>query len=85
MNIKPIAERVIIKPNEAEKVRKSGIIIPEIAKERPNQGIIVAVAHDVKLIKVGDTVLYGGYSGQEIEYEGNIYLIMKEFEVFAVI
>jgi chaperonin GroES len=94
VNVKPLADRVLVKPAPAEEKTKSGIIIPDTAKEKPMQGEIIAVGQgklteDGKLIamqvKVGDTVLYGKYSGTEISLEGNEYLIMRESDIFAIV
>ena len=94
MNLKPLGERVIVKPKEAEEVTKGGIILPDTAKEKPMEGEIVAVgegkiADDGKLIKmelkVGDKVLYGKYSGTEIKVNDVEYLIMRESDVYAII
>ena len=77
MNIKPLADRVLILSAPAEEKTIGGIIIPDTAKEKPLQGEVVAVGHGTKdeemVLKVGDTVLYGKYSGTEIEYEGVKY------------
>ncbi len=89
MNIKPLADRVLILPAPAEEKTIGGIIIPDTAKEKPLQGEVVAVGHGTKdeemVLKVGDTVLYGKYSGTEIEYEGVKYLIMRQSDVLAVL
>ena len=89
MNIKPLADRVLIKPTPAEEVTMSGIIIPDSAKEKPLRGTIVAVGTGTKdeemVLKEGDNVLYGKYAGTEIEFEGEKYLIMRQADVFAVI
>jgi len=94
MNIKPLHDRVVVKPNAAEEKTASGIIIPDTAKEKPMQGEIVAVgtgkvAEDGKVtpltLKKGDTVLYGKYSGTEITIGGEEYLIMRESDVYAII
>jgi chaperonin GroES len=89
LNIKPLADRVIVEPAAAEEKTASGIIIPDTAKEKPQRGLIVAVGGGKKdepmTVKVGDTVLYGKYSGTEISLEGKDYLIMKESDIFAVI
>jgi len=94
MNVQPLADRVIVKPMEAEEVTKGGIILPDTAKEKPIEGTIVAVGSgkitdDGKTIaltvKVGDKVLYGKYSGTEITIEGDEYLIMRESDIFAII
>ena len=89
MNIQPLADRVLIQPAEAEQKTASGIIIPDTAKEKPQSGKVVAVGKGTKdhemTVKVGDTVLYGKYSGTEINYEGNVYMIMKESDIDAII
>jgi chaperonin GroES len=94
INLKPLADRVIIKPSEAEEKTKGGIILPDTAKEKPIEGTVVAVgpgklAEDGKAIKlevkVGDKVLYGKYSGTEVTVEGDEYLIMRESDIFAII
>ena len=94
MNLKPLADRILVKPAPAEEKTASGIIIPDTAKEKPMQGEIVAVGkgrmtEDGKLIplelKVGDKVLYGKYSGTEITVDGTEYLIMIEADVYAII
>ena len=89
MNLKPLADRVLIKPTPAEEVTMSGIIIPDSAKEKPLRGTILAVGNGTKdeemQLKEGDQVLYGKYAGTEIEFEGEKYLIMRQTDVFAVI
>ena len=90
--MKPIADRVIVKPAPADEKTKGGIIIPDTAKEKPQRGEVIAVgpgktgkdAHSMT-VQVGDIVLYGKYSGQEITYEGNDYLIMREDEILVII
>lgn len=87
--MKPIADRVIIKPAPADEKTKGGIIIPDTAKEKPQRGEVIAVGpgKDGNLMTVtpGDIVLYGKYSGQEITYEGVDYLIMREEEILVVL
>ena len=89
MNIKPLADRVLINPTPAEEVTMSGIIIPDSAKEKPLKGTVIATGNGTKdeemLLKNGDTVLYGKYAGTEIELEGEKYLIMRQSDVLAVI
>jgi chaperonin GroES len=89
LNITPLADRVLIKPIEAETKTASGIFIPDSAKEKPQQGNVVAVGKGTKdepmTVKVGDTVLYGKYAGTELKFEGADYLIMRENEIFAII
>ena len=89
MNIKPLADRVLILPAPAEEKTIGGIIIPDTAKEKPLKGEVVAVGQGTKdeemVLKVGDTVLYGKYAGTELEVEGTKYLIMRQSDVFAVL
>ena len=89
MNIKPLADRVFVKPAEAEMKTAGGIIIPDTAKEKPQKGTIVAVGPGKKdepmTLKVNDTVLYGKYSGTEIQYDGETYLIMRESDIYATL
>ena len=89
LNIKPLADRVLVQPAAAETKTASGIIIPDTAKEKPQKGTIVAVGNGTKdepmTVKVGDTVLYGKYAGTELKLEGNDYLIMRESDVLAII
>lgn len=92
--IQPLADRVIVKPKEAEETTKGGIILPDTAKEKPIEGTIVAVGpgritddgKEIKMtLKVGDTVLYGKYSGTEIKIEGEDYLIMRESDIYGIV
>lgn len=87
--MKPIADRVIIKPAPADEKTKGGLIIPDTAKEKPQRGEVVAVGPgkdgNLMTVQVGDMVLYGKYSGQEINYEGQDYLIMREDDILCVI
>ena len=89
LNIKPLADRVLVEPAAAETKTSSGIIIPDTAKEKPQKGKIVAVGPGTKenpvTLKVGDIVLYGKYSGTELNHEGKDYLIMKENDILATI
>ena len=89
LNIKPLADRVLVEPLEAETKTASGIIIPDSAKEKPQKGIVVAVGPGTKEIsvtgKVGNTVLYGKYSGTELKLENNDYLIMRESDILAIV
>ncbi|WP_315367830.1 co-chaperone GroES [Prevotella koreensis] len=88
MNIKPLADRVLILPASAEE-KIGGIIIPDTAKEKPLHGTVVAAGNGTKeeemILKEGDEVLYGKYSGSELEHDGKKYLIMKQSDVLAVI
>jgi chaperonin GroES len=89
MNIKPLADRVLVKPAPAEEKTIGGIIIPDTAKEKPLQGEVIAVGNGTKdeemVLKAGDTVLYGKYSGTEVELDGEKYLIMRQNDVLAVL
>lgn len=89
VSIKPLADRVLVEPAQAESKTASGIIIPDTAKEKPQKGVIIAVGNGKKdeplTVKVGDQVLYGKYSGTEISVEGKEYLIMRESDIFAVL
>ena len=89
LNIKPLADRVLVEPLEAETKTASGIIIPDTAKEKPQKGNIVSVGPGTKenpvALKVGMTVLYGKYSGTELKLEGKDYLIMKESDILAIV
>ncbi|HOS16145.1 MAG TPA: co-chaperone GroES [Bacteroidales bacterium] len=89
VNVKPLADRVVIEPAPAEQKTSGGIIIPDTAKEKPQKGTVVAVGNGKKdeplTVKVGDKVLYGKYSGTELSIEGKDYLIMKESDIFAII
>ena len=89
MTIKPLADRVLVKPAPAEEKTIGGIIIPDTAKEKPLQGEVIATGNGTKdeemVVKTGDTVLYGKYSGQEVEFEGVKYLIMRQSDILAVL
>ena len=89
INIKPLADRVLIEPAAAETKTSSGLYIPDTAKEKPQKGIVVAVGSGTKenpmTVKAGDHVLYGKYAGQEIHYKGEDYLIMKEDDILVII
>ncbi|ARN79497.1 co-chaperone GroES [Nonlabens spongiae] len=89
VNIQPLSDRVLIEPVAAEQKTASGLYIPDTAKEKPQQGKVVAVGkgkkdHDMT-VKVGDTVLYGKYSGTELKLEGNDYLMMREDDILAIV
>ena len=89
MNIKPLADRVLIQPAPAEEKTVGGIIIPDTAKEKPLQGTVLAAGNGPKdeemVLKAGDRVLYGKYSGTEVELDGEKYLIMRQSDVLAVL
>ena len=89
MNIKPLADRVLVVPAPAEERTIGGIIIPDTAKEKPLKGEVVAVGNGTKdeemIVKVGDTVLYGKYAGTELELEGAKYLIMRQSDILAIV
>ena len=88
MNIKPLADRVLVLPAPAEE-KVGGIIIPDTAKEKPQHGTNVAAGNGTKdeemILKEGDEILYGKYSGTELEIEGTKYLIMRQSDVLAVV
>jgi len=87
--MKPINDRVVVKPATAEEKTKGGIIIPDTAKEKPLRGEVIAVGPgkdgSLMTVQVGDIVLYGKYAGQELSYEGNDYLIMREDDILIVL
>jgi chaperonin GroES len=87
--MKPINDRVVIKPSPAEETTKGGLYIPETAKEKPQRGEVIAVGpgkDDKKMtVKIGDIVLYGKYAGQEISLEGIDYLIMREDDILVIV
>ena len=89
VNIKPLADRVLVAPLAAETKTASGLIIPDSAKEKPSKGTVIAVGNGTKdeamTVKVGDTVLYGKYAGTELKLEGTDYLIMRESDIFAIV
>ena len=89
VNIKPLADRVLVQPAAAEEKTASGLYIPDTAKEKPQKGQVIAVGNGKKdeplTVKVGDTVLYGKYSGTELSVDGNNYLIMRESDIFAIL
>ena len=89
LQIKPLADRVVVLPAPAEQKTKSGIIIPDTAKEKPQNGVVVAAGPGKKdeptTVKVGDNVLYGKYSGTEITLDGQEYLIMSESDILAIV
>ncbi|MBR9978475.1 MAG: co-chaperone GroES [Bacteroidetes bacterium] len=93
MNLKPLADRVIVRPLEAEEKTAGGLYIPDTAKEKPMQGEVVAVGPGkisdegktlAMEVKTGDKVLYGKYSGTEVTVDGTDYLIMRETDIFAI-
>ncbi|MEW6104138.1 MAG: co-chaperone GroES [bacterium] len=94
MNIRPLGDHILVKPEEEKEVKKGGIIIPDTAKEKPQEGIIKAVGKGKRLddgtivpleVKAGDKVLFGKYSGTEIKIDENSYLIMREDDVLGII
>ncbi|WP_018249284.1 co-chaperone GroES [Orenia marismortui] len=94
MNIKPLADRVVIKSVEKEEKTKSGIVLPDTAKEKPQEGEVVAVGEGKKLdngeviapeVSVGDVVIYGKFAGTEIKHEGEEYLILSEKDILALL
>ena len=89
LTIQPLADRVLVEPLAAETKTASGIYIPDSAKEKPQQGKVVAVGKGTKdepmTVKVGDTALYGKFAGTELKLDGNDYLIMRESDIFAIL
>lgn len=89
MNIKPLADRVLVNPIPAEEVTVAGIIIPDSAKEKPLKGTVLATGNGTKdedmVVKEGDKVLYGKYAGTEVEIDGAKYLIMRQNDILAII
>jgi len=94
MNVKPLGDRILIKPMQAEEKTKGGILLPDTAKEKPQQGEVVAVGQGKTLetgevkaleVKAKDKVLYGKYSGTEVTVEGEEYLIIREDDVLAIV
>ena len=89
MNFRPLQDRVLVRRIEQEEKTLGGIIIPDTAKEKPQRGTVVAAGPGKKdepvTVKVGDTVLYGKYSGTEIQIEGDDFLIMRESDILAIV
>lgn len=89
LTIKPLADRVVVKPDTAEEKTSSGLFIPDTAKEKPQRGEVVAAGAGTKdnplTVKVGDKVLYGKYSGTELQIDGADYLIMRESDIYAIL
>ena len=89
MSFKPINDRVVVKPAPADEKTKGGIIIPDTAKEKPQRGEVIAVGPgkdgNKMTVKKGDTILYGKYEGQELAYEGEDYLIMREDDILVIL
>ncbi|GJM35101.1 MAG: 10 kDa chaperonin [Saprospiraceae bacterium] len=87
--MKPINDRVVIKPATAEETTKGGIIIPDTAKEKPQRGEVIAIGPgkdgNLMTVQVGDIVLYGKYAGQEMNYNGDDYLIMREDDILVIL
>lgn len=94
MNFRPLYDRILVERVESEEKTKGGIILPDSAKEKPQQGKVISVGHGKRLedgklipleVKAGDTILFGKYAGSEIKIEGNEYLIMKEDDVLGLV
>jgi chaperonin GroES len=89
IKLQPLADRVLVEPSAAETKTASGIIIPDTAQEKPQEGTVVAAGNGKKdeplTVKVGDRILYGKYGGTEIKHEGKDYLIMRESDIYAII
>ena len=89
VNVKPLADRVLVEPAQAETKTAGGLIIPDTAKEKPMKGKILAIGNgkidEPMTVKVGDTVLYGKYAGTEIQVDGKDLLIMRESDIYAIV
>ncbi len=94
MNLKPLGDRVVIKPAEQDEQTKSGLFLPETAKEKPQQGTVIAAGPGARKetgeriamdVNVNDTVLYAKYAGTTIKLDGNEYLILKESDILAIV
>ena len=94
MNIRPLYDRIVVKQIEEEGTTRSGLIIPDTAKEKPQQGEVMAVGHGKRLedgqlavldVKVGDRILFGKYSGSETKLDGTEYMIMREDDVLGIL
>ncbi len=89
VNFKPLADRVLVEPTQAETKTASGIIIPDTAKEKPQEGVVIAVGNgkpdEPMTVKVGDKVLYGKYSGSELKIDGKDYLIVREGDLLGIL
>lgn len=89
VNLKPLADRVLVEAAAAEEKTVGGIIIPDTAKEKPQKGIVIAAGNGKKdepmTVKAGDNILYGKYAGTEISVDGKEYLIMRESDIFAIV
>ena len=89
VNVTPLADRVLVRAEDAESTTESGIIIPDTAKEKPQRGVVVAVGNGKKdepmTVKAGDKILYGKYAGTDITIDGEDYLIMRESDIFAIV
>jgi len=94
MNIKPIGDRIVVKPLEAEEITKGGIILPDSAKEKPQKGKVVAIGAGRILdngtrvpveVKEGDTIIYSKYGGTEVKFDGEEYLIVNERDILAIL
>ena len=94
MKIKPLADRILVKPLEAKETTKGGIVLPDTAKEKPQEGEVIAVGEGKKSdegktislsVKAGDKVLYGKYSGTEITIDGDEYLMIREDDILAIV
>src|SRR6202140_2444877 len=94
MNIRPLYDRIVVKRIEEQETSRNGIIIPDSAKEKPQEGEVIAVGHGKRLengtlvaldVKAGDRILFGKYSGNEIKLDGTEYIIMREDDVLGVL
>jgi len=84
-DVKPLADRILVKPDSAEEMTQGGIIIPDTAKEKPVRGTVMQIGVKMEALTKGAKVLYGKYSGTELELESEQYLIMRESDVFAIL
>lgn len=85
MSMKPLGDRVVLKPQEAEEKTKSGIILPDSAKEKPQAAVVVSVGPDVDQVKEGDKVIYTEYAGTEVKYQEEEYTIVDQKDIIAIV
>ncbi|MCH9698715.1 MAG: co-chaperone GroES [Gammaproteobacteria bacterium] len=94
MNIRPLHDRLVVERMEEEELSPGGIVIPDAAKEKPSQGKVIAVGNGKTLdngqkqamdVKVGDTIMFGKYAGNEVKFDGKEYIVMREDDVMAVV
>lgn len=85
VNIKPLADYVVVQQEQAESKTASGLYLPTAAQEKPKVAVVVAVGKEVKEVKVGDRVVFGGYSNTEVKHEGQDYIVIKEENIYATV